>query len=334
MRSHPSNRTPRTATRDRHRALADHMRWATIGATLAMAALLLPHGPAFGQDATPVGDLQAPSERTGEYADLDGARIFYEATGEGAPLVLLHGYPLSGALFSRMRDALEDRYSVVTLDHRGYGLSEAETNPGTIEQYASDALAVMDELGLDRAAIGGMSMGGPIVLEMYRQAPERFSAMILIDTIAAPASPMEAGIWRGTQERVEAEGVDGIVGFLMPQMLTGATRANEPAQVDYLTTVMEGASKDAALGGAEALETRPDLRPVLEGIEVPTLVLVGRADPVYSFEVSQGMVDAIGDNARIAIIEGASHAAVFERPAESAKAIGDFLASAGGSGAN
>ena len=284
---------------------------------------------AIAQDATPVADLQAPDARVGEFAEVNGARIFYEAAGDGPALMLLHGYPLSGALFARMRDALQDDYTVVTVDHRGYGMSEADEQPGTIAQYAEDALAVMDELGIESAAIGGMSMGGPITLEMFRQQPDRFSSMILIDTIAAPASPMEAGIWDGSIEKIEADGVGGIIPFLMPQMLTGETRQTMPEQVEYLTTVMEEASKEAAIGGAMALRDRPDLSATLEEIEVPTLVLVGRADPVYAYEISQDMVDAIGENAEIAIIEGASHAAVFEKPVEAANAISGFLAGAG-----
>ena len=104
--------------------LAGTAAWALLGA------------PAFAQDATAVSALQAPEAREGDYADVDGARIFYEARGDGPALMLLHGYPLSGALFARMRDELQENYTVVTVDHRGYGKSEAESNPGTVEQYA------------------------------------------------------------------------------------------------------------------------------------------------------------------------------------------------------
>ena len=302
---------------------------AALAFGLIAPGAMLPASAQTPEQSTPVSALQTPSEREGEYAEVNGARIFYEVRGEGPPLMLLHGYPLSGALFARLRDELEDNRTVITLDHRGYGLSEADEQPGTVRQYAADALAVMDELGIGEAAIGGMSMGGPIVFEMFRQEPARFSEMILIDTIAAPASPMEAGIWDGSVKRLETEGIDGIVPFLMPQMLTGATRRDEPAQADYLTSVMEGASLEAAIGGAKALRDRPDSTPTLENIEVPVLVLVGLADPVYAYEVSQGMVDAIGDNAAIAIIDGASHAAVFEQPVAAAAAIEGFLSGAG-----
>ena len=296
----------------------------TAAAALLAGALILPVA-ASAQDATAVSALQAPADREGEYAEVDGARIFYEARGNGPALMLLHGYPLSGALFARMRDELENEYTVVTLDHRGYGKSEATSNPGTVEQYARDAIAVMDKLGVEKAAIGGMSMGGPIVFEMFRQAPDRFSSMILIDTIAAAPSPMEKGIWEGSQEQIEAKGVEGITDFLMPQMLTGETRQTMPEVAKYLEGVMKNASKEAAIGGAKALATRPDSTETLDKIEVPVLALVGRADPVYAFEVSQKMVDAIGDNAKLAVIDGASHAAVFEKPVESAKAISNFL---------
>ena len=294
---------------------------------ISATVLALVSAPAAAQTAPPdVSALQAPDARQGEYAEVDGARIFYEARGDGPAVMLLHGYPLSGALFARMRDELQKTHTVITVDHRGYGKSEADSNPGTVEQYAKDAIAVMDKLGIEKAAIGGMSMGGPIVFEMFRQAPDRFNQMILIDTIAAAPSPMEKGIWEGTQTAIEDGGLEKVIPFLMPQMLTGETRQTMPEQVEYLTTVMKGASKEAALGGAKALANRPDSTETLDRIEVPTLVLVGRADPVYAYEVSQKMKDAIGDNATLAIIEGASHAAVFEKPAESAKAIADFLA--------
>lgn len=296
-----------------------------LTSTLFAVALsgALSSAPASAQTA--VSDLQAPEARIGETAEIDGATIFYEVAGDGPALMLLHGYPLSGALFARVRDELDDDFTVVTLDHRGYGLSRAPDVPSDVATYAQDALALMDRLGIDQAAIGGMSMGGPIVLEMYARAPERFSSMILIDTIASAASPAEAGIWRGVQTMVERGGVEAIVPFLMPQMLTGETRMNEPEQAEYLTRVMKGATKDAAMGGAIALESRPDLSNVLETIEVPTLVLVGRADPVYAYEVSLKMVETIGDAAEAAIVPGASHAAIFERPVASAEAIRRFL---------
>jgi pimeloyl-ACP methyl ester carboxylesterase len=239
-------------------------------------------------------------------------------------MLLIHGYPLSGALFSRVRDALAARYQVLTIDQRGYGMSEAPGVPDTIATYAQDALAVLDQLGVQQAIIGGHSMGGPVTFEMYRQDPQRFRGMILIDTIAAPASPIEAGLWQGFVTYVQQNGMDQTYfANLMKNMLTGKTRMEQPEQVTYLTEVMQAASVDAAIGGAQALATRPDSTAALSQITVPTLVFVGLEDTIYPFEIAKMMQQAI-PNSTLSIISGAAHAAIFEVPDASAQAILDW----------
>lgn len=270
--------------------------------------------------------LPTPSERVGDYAEVNGARIFYEAAGDGPPMLLLHGYPLSGAMFARVREALEADHTVITVDHRGYGLSEAPEVPDSIEVYAEDALAVLDELGIEQAIVGGMSMGGPIALSMYEMAPERFSGMILIDTTAAAAGPPEAGLWKGVETVIADKGLAPVIPALIPDMLTGVTRVSDPAFGEYLTSVMEGASDEAGRGGAIALAERPDFTALLGEIEVPVLVLVGVEDALYSVSVSQEMQSKI-PGATLAIIPGGSHAAIFEAAGASAAAISDWAAS-------
>ena len=297
-------------------------------ATLIALPLALIAAGATAQTAAERLDLPAPDAREGQMVEVNGAEIFVSESGEGDVLMLLHGYPLSGALFERMRDTLDDSYRVVTIDHRGYGMSTTPEPVTDVATYAEDALAVMSELGIESAAIGGMSMGGPITMEMYRQNPDAFDAMILIDTNHEPAGAIEAGIWAGARTSLEDTGeVSSIVPFLMPNMLTGETRmVSEPAAADYLTAAMEMASLDGAIGGANVLENRPDSTQTLTDAGeagLPVLVLVGREDTVYPVAISQAMADATGGE--IAIIEGASHAAVFERPKESAAAIASFL---------
>jgi pimeloyl-ACP methyl ester carboxylesterase len=271
-----------------------------------------------------VGALQAPTERIGEFYETeDNARIFYEVAGDGPPMVLLHGYPLSGALFARVRDALEDDFTILTVDHRGYGMSEAPEVPDEIATYAGDALAVMDHVGFESAIVGGMSMGGPIALSMYDQAPDRFEGMVLIDTTAAAAAPPEAGLWQGVATVSREVGKAPVINALLPDMLTGETRLNEPVVSDYLASIMEGSSVDSFIGGAIALAERPDFTDLLPQIDVPTLVIVGLEDSLYPIQVARGMVDEIPD-AELAIIPGGSHAAVFEAPGHVGSAISDW----------
>ena len=107
-------------------------------------------------------------------------------------MLLLHGYPLSGALFSRNREALAAQYQVITADHRGYGMSEAPGTPDDVAVYASDAMAVLDELGVDQAIIGGHSMGGSITFEMYQMAPTRGNSSVICRPVIDPPPPVAA----------------------------------------------------------------------------------------------------------------------------------------------
>ncbi|HEU5430623.1 MAG TPA: alpha/beta hydrolase [Thermomicrobiales bacterium] len=265
--------------------------------------------------------LGDPADRQGQMVQVNGASIFVQQSGQGEPMLLIHGYPLSGALFSRVRDGLAAHYQVITIDQRGYGKSTAPGVPNTIATYAQDALSVLDQLGVKQAIIGGHSMGGPVTLDMYQRAPDRFRGMILIDTIAARASAIEAGFWNGFVAYVQQNGMDQMYyANLLKNMLTGKTRMEQPEQVTYLTEVMKAASKEAAIGGAQALATRPDATATLGKINVPTLVFVGLDDPLYPFEIAKMMNEAI-PNSTLAIIPGGAHAAIFEVPDASTQAI-------------
>ena len=260
-----------------------------------VALLALIAVPATAQTSSERLDLPAPEAREGQTVSVNGADIFYQDSGEGDALVLLHGYPLSGALFERVRDDLDDGHRVITIDHRGYGKSTSSEPVTDVTTYAEDALAVLEEIGVETAVIGGMSMGGPIVFEMYRQEPEAFEGMVLIDTNHKSANPIEKGIWEGAEAMLNESGeVSSIIPVLMPDMLTGETRIEEaPAQVDYLTAAIEQASLEGAIGGAKVLVGRPDSTDTLRGLKVPALVLVGLEDSLYPVELAREMADLI-----------------------------------------
>lgn len=250
----------------------------------------------------------------------DGAQIYYQVQGEGTPLVLIHGYPLNSGLFRDNVGPLAAHHQVITVDLRGFGQSIAPSEDASIETYAEDVLAVMDMLGLEQAIVGGMSMGGITAFEMYRQAPERFMGLILIDTVHLPAPPAEAGLWRGAAEQAESMGVASLVDVLLKDMLTGDTRMNEPELAVYLGGLVQQASVEGAVGGGTALATRPDSSDTLAQIEVPTLIIVGLEDSLTPFEVHQMMNESI-TGSELVVIPGAAHAAIIEAAAEANEAI-------------
>jgi len=280
--------------------------------------------PPLQPPPTPEQAVQA-DQRQGAYADVNGARIFYQVAGQGTPLLLIHGFPLSGQLYQSQLQGLSSRFQVITPDLRGFGKSLAPDANGSIEIYAHDMLALMDQLGIQTAVIGGHSMGGQVTLEMYKEQPARFAGMLLIDTDPMAASFVEKGEWEGYRQQGANAGVSSIVPIIEPQLLTGITRALDTTKSATMMNILAEASVNGILGGGQALATRADYTSLLGSIGVPTLVLVGLEDPVYAFPVSQ-MTKAAIPNAQLAVILGASHASIFERPTLANQAILDWAA--------
>lgn len=267
----------------------------------------------------------ADTGRTEGNLNVNGAQIHYVSVGNGTPMLLLHGYPLSGELFSRNRDALAAAgYRVITIDHRGYGKSVAPASaPGDLATYAADALGVMDQLGVPKAIIGGMSMGGPIAFEMWRTAPERFTGLILINTIANPAGIVEQNIWKGMAQKASTFGPQSLAPELLKDMLTGMTRMNRPGDAAFLMGIVKQASVAGDVAGAAVLATRPDSIPTLKTITVPTLIIEGVEDTVYPPEFSMKMMQNI-TGSKLVLIPGAAHAAIYEKADAANRAIIDW----------
>ncbi|WP_050920744.1 alpha/beta fold hydrolase [Deinococcus gobiensis] len=270
----------------------------------------------------PAAAPMAPGMADRGTVNVNGATVFYKAQGQGQPLLLIHGYPLSGELFKNNR--VIPGYRVITVDLPGFGMSTAPSRDASIENYARTMVGFMDAMKIDKAVVGGMSMGGMTLLQMYKLAPERFKGLIFIDTTADPAGVAEAATWRGQAQQAEQMGVASLVPGLLPRMLTGESRMKMPNQVEHLSNIVKGASLNGAIGGGNALAARPDANPILPTIKVPTLLVFGAEDNVTPTELAMKMQKGIAGS-KLALIPGAGHAAVFEKAAAANAAMVEWL---------
>ena len=211
-----------------------------------------------------------------------------------------------------------DRRNVVAPDLPGFGGSPAaQGGVLTMEQGARRCLEALDAAGLDRVVVCGLSMGGYVAFELWRQARERFAGLLLANTRAGADSDEGAAGRRALAARLTEEGS----GFLVespPPLLSEDASEDLRGRVRDLIAAQPAASiAAAALGMAE----RPDSTPDLATIDVPTLVVTSNLDTLIPAEATSPMADQI-PGAELAMIDGAGHLSNLE----AAGAFGELLA--------
>jgi 3-oxoadipate enol-lactonase len=253
-------------------------------------------------------------------ADL---RIAYDDVGSGLPLVLLHPFPLDRGYWAPQLGSLVSRCRCIAPDVRGFGETPAAP-PYTMDRYADDLICVLDALEIDRAVIGGLSMGGYIALALWRRHPTRVRALVLADTRAGADTEDGRQKRRGLIALAQAKGTGAVADAQLPGLIGKRTREKHPAVGDALRRMIERASVGGITGALEAMMARPDSTELLPTITVPTLIIAGDEDVLTPPKEARAMHDAIAGS-RIEIIAGAGHASSFERTAAFNHVLGEFL---------
>lgn len=241
--------------------------------------------------------------------------------GEGPTVVLVHGYPLDGAMWSGVARALSSRFRVLKPDLPGRGETPADS-AGTIDGYADFLAAILERLP-EGAGLAGFSMGGYVALALVRRRPPNLKALALVDTRATADD--EAG--RGKRDEaiatVRSGGVAPIAEAMVPKLLSSESLSNRDL-VERLRRIISRQKPATVEGDLTAMRDRPDSRDSLAQIAVPTLVLVGEADALTPPADSQAMAAAI-PGAKLVTVPGAGHLTPMERPGAVAAALGEFF---------
>jgi pimeloyl-ACP methyl ester carboxylesterase len=271
-------------------------------------------------------------------ATIEGAVIEYDVRGEGPAVLLLHAFPLGLFMWEAQVDALAATHRVVRFDARGFGGSSAGEDPLTMERIADDGAALLSLLGIEKAIVGGCSMGGYAALAFVRRHPGRLSGLVLQDTRAG-ADTAEARATRAAQAgKVLSEGASAAVEAFLPKLVGETTHRERPALVGHLRERILATPPVGIANALHGLAARADSRETLPTIAVPTLVLVG-AEDVLTPPSEAALLAAAIPRARLDVIPAAGHLTNLENPAAVNAALRAFLAgdalagSAGGSAA-
>lgn len=266
-------------------------------------------------------------------ATVNGVRIHYETHGEGPPVVLSHGYTASLRMWDGQIGPLSRRYRVVVYDTRGHGESEApaDMNAYSIATFAADQAALMDHLGIERAIVGGLSMGGMVAQEFALRYPERVEALLLCDTGAGmqpgafgnPELRERMAAMREQMAKLARERGMAAVAEWMRQNPQGP-RPEGPIP-EGVRRHLEGVARmsvDGWLGGWHALQTWPGVTERLPEIGVPTLVVIAELD---TLRPAGEIIHRRIPGSRQALITGSPHGSCLWKTEAFNRAVLDFL---------
>jgi len=256
---------------------------------------------------------------------IDGAPFEYDVRGEGPAVLLLHAFPLDLFMWDAQVAALAATRRVVRFDARGFGESAPGDGALTMERIADDGAGLLDLLGIEKAVVGGCSMGGYAAFAFVRRHPQRLAGVVLQDTRAG-ADTVEARANRATlAAKVLAEGASAAVEAFLPKLVGETTRRERPALVASLRERILATSPRGIANALSGLAARADSRETLPTIAVPTLVLVGAEDVLTPPGEAATMAAAI-PKARLDVIPGAGHLANLEDPGATNAALRAFFA--------
>lgn len=263
-------------------------------------------------------------------ARVNGVSLYYEVAGQGAPLVLVHGFACGIRSWDAQVRALARRRRVITYDVRGHGLSEAPREASLYSQSISvaDLHGLLTHLKIRRAAVGGLSMGGNIALNFALAHPEMVSALIVADTGAGSDNPDEwAAGARAYAETLERGGMEAFADMAAASPLFARYISRGPEAERFIRAcLMTHRAHGLAHTAREALAKRPtvySLGPRLRELRSPTLLIVGEDDEPCA-KVHQFLAGTI-PTAKPVVLPGVGHLTNLEAPRAFNAAVGRFL---------
>jgi len=245
---------------------------------------------------------------------VDNIMLAYERLGSGAPLLLIHGFPLDHTIWKDVVHLLKSDFDLILPDLRGFGQSTTVETPYTLSDMADDLAALLDHLKVEKVALAGHSMGGYVALAFAKKYPQRVSGLGLVASQAAGDVPeRKAGRYQ-TAADVSQRGVGVVAESMTPNL-----SADAGVQA-FVRPLMERQSPAAVIGALKAMAEREDLFSYLSTVSFPVALLHGSADVLIPIERAKE-IKSVLPAARWVELQGAYHMPMLEFPVETADGL-------------
>jgi len=254
-----------------------------------------------------------------EYVEVEkNVKLHVTDLGEGQPIVLIHGWPLSDAMYEyQYAYFVQKGYRVIGITLRGFGQSDKPGGKYNYDVFADDIKVVLDKLNIQNATLGGFSMGGATVIHYVAKYNAAHVSKLALFGAAGPLWTKRADFNFGNWTKEDVDGLIALNNTNRPQLLenfgqifpANATSVS-PGYGAWLGTIQAQASPYAMGEGLKTLRDS-DLRGDLKKIQIPTLILHGKLDKICSYELAEQMHAGI-KNSTLVPLEKSGHALFIE----------------------
>jgi len=250
-------------------------------------------------------------------------KLTFDDLGSGKPIVLIHGFPLSKEMWRAQADLLAaNGFRVILPDLPGFG-NNVPSPFYSIEEMAAQINELLESLKIEKAIIGGLSMGGYVLFSLFRLFPEKFSALILCDTTYLADTEEKKNSRFELISKIENQGSGALIEAMLPNLISEDTKQDNPALKAKLEETFSLVKEVSAVNSLRSMAERKDSSATLEQISVPTLLIFGEFDKVTNLDNAHVMNQRISDS-ELVVIEKAGHFSNLEQPEQFNKALLDF----------
>jgi pimeloyl-ACP methyl ester carboxylesterase len=259
------------------------------------------------------------------YAEVEGGRLYYEVTGRGPAVALVHGFTLDHRMWDPQLEAFSRRFKVIRYDMRGFGRSSLP-EPGGAFMHARDLKALLDSLSVERAHVVGLSKGGHVATDFAALFPGAAASLVAVDSslVGFRYSEEFSGFLAALPEVARRMGVEAAKRRFMGHRLFASAMGN-PAAAGLLREIMADYSGWHWLNDVPEQVPEPPTAERLASIDAPTLVIVGEHDLPDFHRVADILSGGIPD-ARKLVLGGVGHMCSMEDPARFNSEVLSFLA--------
>ena len=247
--------------------------------------------------------------------------LYYEETGQGMALILVHGFPMDHTIWQPVLPFLTGSARVILPDLRGFGKSPVSKGTYTMRLLAEDILRLMDLLKIEKAVIVGHSMGGYVALSFAHAYPQRLAGLGLVASQAEADAPERRHSRLNIADEVERKGVRVVADGMPVKLTTDPVLATQLHELIHATATSEGVA-----GCMRGMADRPDATEWLGEIAAPSVVIAGAQDGIIPVQKSHDMETLLG-RSWLVVIEEAGHMPMMEAPERVGEALRQLVKS-------